>query len=314
MASALALAVGCDSQSGRKDAPTTQRADAAGLNDGSAERPLRVVLVPADGGTEQGTIADFQPVFNAVSASTGLKFDLKVAASYDAVVQGMTNERVDVAFFGPVTYHRARQAGAAELLAVAVEKGESVYFSGIFVPADSTAKVLGDLKGKSVALGDVNSTSSFYYPIAMLIAAGVDPVKDLGKVYITGSHANALAALSAGKTDAAGCAFNSFEKAVTDKQIDPTKVRLLAKSEPIPYPPLAMHRKLPPELKTKLRDGFNGIHKQPSVKPEMIRGYGGKKVDRYNADYPESEFDAAMAKLAAVTDALKGEILKKAGQ
>jgi phosphonate transport system substrate-binding protein len=74
-----------------------------------------------------------------------------------------------------------------------------------------------------------------------------------------------------------------------------------------------MHRNLPDEMKKKLRDAFNNIHKQPNVKPEMIRGYGGKKVDRYNADYPEAEFDAAMAKLAAVTEALKGEILKKAG-
>jgi phosphonate transport system substrate-binding protein len=213
LALAMCLGIACDKPANSNGTPAT---NSSGLHDGSSERPLRVVLVPADGGTEQGTIADFQPVFNAVSSATGLKFDLKVAASYDAVVQGMVNQRVDIAFFGPVTYHSARKAGAAELLAVAVEKNESVYYSGIFVPMESPAKTLVDLKGKSIALGDVNSTSSFYYPVAMLIAAGVDPVKDLGKVNITGSHANALAALAAGKTDAAGCAFNSYEKAVND--------------------------------------------------------------------------------------------------
>ena len=50
---------------------------------------LKVLLIPADGGTESGTLADYQPIFNAVSRSTGLTFDLKVAQSYGAVVEGM---------------------------------------------------------------------------------------------------------------------------------------------------------------------------------------------------------------------------------
>ena len=38
-----------------------------------ADQPaLRVVLIPADGGTEDGTKADYQPVFNAIARMTGL--------------------------------------------------------------------------------------------------------------------------------------------------------------------------------------------------------------------------------------------------
>ena len=40
----------------------------------------------------------------------------------------------------------------------------------------------------------------------------------------------------------------------------------------------------------------------------------GARVDRYNADYPEAEFVAAGAKLAKVTDELKGRMLKKAAE
>jgi phosphonate transport system substrate-binding protein len=50
---------------------------AQSLPDGSKARPLRVMLVPADGGTEDGTKADFLPVFNAVNRVTGLNFDIK---------------------------------------------------------------------------------------------------------------------------------------------------------------------------------------------------------------------------------------------
>jgi len=45
----------------------------------------------------------------------------------------------------------------------------------------------------------------------------------------------------------------------------------------------------------------------------MIRGYGGKKVDRYDTAYPEAEFMKAAAKLEKV-DAIRPEILKKAGE
>ena len=55
------------------------------------------------------------------------------------------------------------------------------------------------LHGKSVAFGDLNSTSSFHFPVAMLLEQGIDPVSGLGKVILAGSHGNALAALHEGK-------------------------------------------------------------------------------------------------------------------
>ncbi len=54
--------------------------------DGSATAPYRVMLVPADGGTEDGTRADFKPLFDAVTQSTGLHFDIKVGQSYGNVI------------------------------------------------------------------------------------------------------------------------------------------------------------------------------------------------------------------------------------
>lgn len=287
-------------------------ANAALRHDGSKERPLRVMLVPADGGTEQGTRADYEPIFNAITRSHGLHFTIKVGQSYNAVVEAMAGGKIEIAFFGPVTYMQARERGVAELLAVAVRKGESVYYSGIFVARDAGIEALSDLKGKSVAFGDVNSTSSFNFPLAMLLDAGMDPIKDLNKVQMTGSHANSLAALAAGKVDAACASYTSYEKAVQNKQLDPTRVTPLARSQPIPYPPLAMQKSLPKPLKDKLRAAFNNVHQAEGVTPDMVRGYGGKKVDRYNADYPEAEFDKAMSKLARVTDSFKAELLKKA--
>jgi phosphonate transport system substrate-binding protein len=129
---------------------------------------------------------------------------------------------------------------------------------------------------------------------------------------MTGSHTNAMAALDAGRVDAACASYSSFEKAVANGQIDPKEIIPLAKSDPIPYPPMAMHVKLDESLKKTLRKAFNNVHNAEGMTPDMIRGYGGKKIDRYNADFSEAEFDKAMSKLAVVTDELKSEIIKKA--
>ena len=287
---------------------------AQSLPDGSRHRPLRVMLVPADGGTEDGTKADFLPIFNAVTRITDLHFDVRVGQSYGAVVEGMASGLAEIAFFGPVSYLQARQRGGAELLAVGVEKGQSIYYSGLFVRAGAPVKALTDLKGRRVAFGDVNSTSSFAFPVAMLLAAGIDPAHDLGGVLMTGSHANSLKALQDGHVDAAAASFDSYEKAVKQGALKADDIHVLAKSDPIPYPPLAMHPRLPADVKTRLRHAFNTVHTAPGITKDMIRGYGGARLDRYDADYPEDKMVTALTKLAKVTDELKGRMLQKAAQ
>jgi len=281
-------------------------------NDGSAAKPLRVILVPADGGTEDGTKKDFQPIFSAIEQSTGLKFDLKVGQSYSAVVEAMCNGAADIAWYGPASYLQAKGRGCAELLALAVRHGDSVYYSGVFARTDSGINGLTDLKGKKVALGDVNSTSSFNVPVAMMIDSGLQPARDLGGVNMAGSHANVLKALAEGLVDAGGASFDSFEKAVNSKAIDPSKVKVIAKSLPIPYPPLAIHPKVNASIKGKLKDAFNNIDKLPGITKDQIRGYGGGKVDGYTANVSEADMAKAGKMFELVTDQVKQDIMRKA--
>lgn len=278
---------------------------------GAGPAPLEVLLIPADGGTESGTLADYRPIFDAVARSTGLAFDLKVAQSYGAVVEAMCNGAADIAFVGPVTYLQASERDCAELLAVAVKDGESVYYSGLFARAGSPIAGIADLRGKSVAFGDVNSTSSFLFPLTMLMGAGLDPAKDLGRVRLTGSHASSLAALLHGEVDAAALSFDSYEKAVRENVPGARGVKVIARSDPIPYPPLIVNSRLPAATRERLRTAFQTVADQPGITPEMIRGYGGAQVDGYDARFPAERFAPAARKMALVSDALKGELLRK---
>jgi phosphonate transport system substrate-binding protein len=253
-------------------------------------------------------------VFNAVSKTTGLQFKLRVGQSYNAVVEAMCNGSADIAFFGPVSYVQAHKRGCADLLAVAVEKGSSTYFAGIFVKASSSIKTLKDLKGKRVAFGDINSGSSFVFPMTMIMQAKLDPIRDLAAIRMTGSHANSLAALTQGQVDAASLSFDSYEKAVNQGALGGTKIRVLARSVPIPNPPLGMNTRLPSAMKLKLKTAFANVNHAPGVTPDMIRGYGGKKVDGYDTAFPEKKYAVAADMMAKIDDGLKGEVLKKAAR
>ncbi len=280
--------------------------------DGSKAHPLRVILIPADGGTETGTKADFEPVFNAVTAMSGLNFDIKVGQSYGAVVEAMCNQLADIAFMGPVSYVQAHERHCAQLLAVSVEKGQSIYYAGLFAPINSPIASIKDLKGKRVAFGDINSASSFTFQMAMILEAGLDPIKDLAAIRLTGSHANSIAALVQDQVDVAALSFDSYEKAVREGAVDPQHYKVVVRSMPIPNPPIAMNTALPDSVKTKLKNAFATVHHAPGVTPEMIRGYGGKKVDRFDTEFPEEAFALPAQKLSLISDELKGEILKKA--
>ncbi|PVV23197.1 MAG: phosphonate ABC transporter substrate-binding protein [gamma proteobacterium symbiont of Ctena orbiculata] len=284
---------------------------AANLPDGSKDHPLRVLMVPADTGTNDIT-ADYAPVFKGITEHYGIHFDLRAGASYAAVVEGMCNDQADIAWYGAVTFGQANEKCGVDLLAVDVKKGNASYHSGIFVAKDSGINSIADLKNKSMAFGSPNSTSSFNFPVAMLIADGVDPTKDLKKLIIAGSHSASLAALAEGKVDAAAASYNSFGKAVKKGAIDPAKFKPLAKSQPIPNPPLAMNRGLTDKQKAKLRLAFSEIHTK--IDPAKIRGYGGKKVDRYDTDFDVQKIFDALGKLSAVTKQVKADMIDKAGQ
>lgn len=269
--------------------------------------PVKVVLIPADGGTASGTLADFQPLFATLSESTGMTFDLSVTQSYSAAVEALCTGSADVAFVGPAAYLQAHQRGCADLLAVGVRGGKSLYYAGIFVPETSPLRTISDLKGRSVAFGDLNSTSSFLMPVSMMIAAGVDPARDLAAVRLTGSHPNSLAALRAGEVDAAALSFDSFDRALRAGIPGVENFRVLARSAPMPYPPFVVSTRLSPDRQDRLRKGFDKLSARD------LRGYAGRKLDSYTTIVEHTPFDELAAALAPVTAERKAAILHRAG-
>lgn len=156
---------------------------------GSSEPVLHVAMIPT---TDPGKILrESQPLVNYLEKETGSRVELVVPTNYAAVVEAISNDRVDIAYLGGFTFVQASQrAGVLPL----VQRERDQNFHSVFITQPgSRIRALADLKGHSFAFGDVNSTSGHLMPAYYMRAAGVDPGA-LSKTLYTGGHdATALA-------------------------------------------------------------------------------------------------------------------------
>src|SRR5207237_6940975 len=113
---------------------------------------------------------------------------------------------IHIAYYGPASFARARLTGVqADAFAIDVNNdGSKGYYSVFYVKADSPYKTIADLKGKNLGLVDPNSTSGNNVPRFELDRMKIaDADSYFGKVVFTGSHENAILALSQGTVDVA---------------------------------------------------------------------------------------------------------------
>lgn len=281
---------------------------------GTAQQRVRVLLIPADGGTASGTIADYRPLFASLTRITGLRFELTVTQSYSAAVEGICAGAADMAFVGPAAYLQARNRKCAELLATGVKNGQSLYYAAVFVQEDSPIRSLAELRGKRMAFGDINSTSSFLMPVAMLIDAGLDPARDLAAVRLTGSHPNSLGALLQGRVDAAALSLDSYDRALRAGVPGAERLRVLARSDPMPYPPFIASTRLDPAIRNRLRHGFGELSQNTANRPQRIPGYAGSSIDGYSTIQSDRAFDVMAARIARVGPTVKAAMLRRAAE
>lgn len=287
---------------------------ALGAVAGARAAPLQVMLIPSDGGTEDGTRSDYAPLFAAVERNTGLTFEIRVAQSYSAVIEALAHGMIDIAYLGTAAFLTAQDRGPVELLAIGETEGSFHYYSGLFTRVDSGVTEIAQIRGRSLALTDPSSSSGFVYPMALLLKHGIEPARDCSRVVLSGSHTNSLTALQAGHVEVCAAPFESYIKAVRQGIIDPRVIRILAKSDPIPNPPLALNGRLPAELKARLRDAFDQVHTMPGVQPQMIRGHAGSVVERYNAHAPAELFTLARDNMNLVNDEMRAAVMARAGE
>ncbi|MHB1174604.1 MAG: phosphonate ABC transporter substrate-binding protein [Sulfuriferula sp.] len=236
-------------------------------------------LIPAENNEEM--IQKFEPMRAYLEKKLGQKVKVYTATDYSGVIEAMKKKRLDIAWFGPLSYYLAEQEAGAEAFAVGVmPNGKSTYKSYFVVPGDSPAKSLMDLKGKSAAFVDPASTSGGLMPTYLVKKmTGMMPEQFFGKFTWTGSHDAAEMAVKNKTVDIAADNDITYPLMLSKGLITKESNRVLMESPELPGSPLTYRRDLPDSLKKKIRDAILNAHKEIKVS-----GYGN--IVRYDAVTP----------------------------
>src|ERR1700731_1397727 len=159
---------------------------------------INFAVVPAENAS--GVSDRFAPFVAYLSKELGVKVNLRIANDYAAVIEGQRAGNIQIAYYGPASFARARLTGVkTDAFAIDVNSdGSKGYYSVFYVLAKSPYQKLEDLKGKNLGLVDPNSTSGNNMPRFKMNQMGVEPETFFSQVVFTGSHENALRALTQG--------------------------------------------------------------------------------------------------------------------
>jgi phosphonate transport system substrate-binding protein len=243
-------------------------------------KELVLGLIPAESNEE--IVAQFEPMRAYMEKQIGRPIKMFTATDYAGIVEAMRRQRVDIAWFGALSYILAEEEAGAEAFAVGVpESGDSTYNGIIMVPADSTIQSLKDLEGRNVAFVDPASTSGGLVPSFMVKQTfGRLPQEVFGRLTYAGSHDAAMLAVRNKSVDAAASHTVIYQTMIDRGLITEKTNRVIAKSDPIPGPPLTYRRDLDDKLKTQIRETILNAHKDINV-----TGFG--KLARYEAATPD---------------------------
>jgi phosphonate transport system substrate-binding protein len=256
-------------------------APAFAQEDWKAKYPeLIFAIIPAENAS--GVLDRWTPFINYLSKELGTKVTLRIANDYAAIIEGQRAGNIHIASYGPASFARALMTGA-KTEAFAIETnldGTKGYYSVFYVKKDSPYQKIEDLKGKNLGLVDPNSTSGNNVPRFALNSMKIDPESFFSKVVYTGSHENAIIALSQGTVDIAANWWNDEQESnllrmARKNMAKAEDFRIIYKSEQIVNSPMAYLTTLPEALRAKIRDAVLNIATKDKAAFDKI--YEGKQ-------------------------------------
>jgi phosphonate transport system substrate-binding protein len=194
----------------------------------TARDNVRVGMIP-DAGSTQVSVEEKAPLRDYLSKAMGQPVELIIPTNYNATVEALGNDTLDFAYLGGLTYIKAHaRYGVVPI----VQREADRQFHSLFITQSaSPIQLLRDLKGRTFAFGDINSTSGHLMPFEALRHTGLDADKDL-KFRYTGSHPATAKAVEAGAVEAGALDESVYKAMLKDAKLDGAKVRVFFTTPP----------------------------------------------------------------------------------
>lgn len=253
---------------------STQAADAA-------DNPAKLVVALLPDENAATIIQDNQGLKDYLEETLGKEIELFVSTDYSSIIEAAAKERLDLAYFGPLSYVLAKSKGNIEAFAAREKNGAATYTSLIIGNTASGIDSVEEIKGGTVAFGDPASTSSRLIPQLVLANNQLSAQEDYEFVFL-GAHDAVAVAVQNGHAQAGGLSRPIFDSLLERGTIDANKVTIIEESAPIPQYPWTMRSSLAPELKEQIRTAFYELDDETILKPFKADGFAPIEDSDYN--------------------------------
>src|SRR5699024_6203185 len=263
---------------GESQSSNAEEVDAEQSQEGTEEWPeqLTIGVVPSE---DQTTVSDrVQNFADELSEHLDMDVEVFLGTDYNAVVEAMRTENIDIAFFGPFAYVLANERSGAEVFSVGAEYEEDVtYTSVVIVPKDSEAESVEDLKGKDFLFVDPASTSGHIFP-RVKIMEELDVTNDevesvFNNVTFSGLHDAPILAIANGDADGAAVATDVMDAMLDQGVVKEDDFNIISESDPIPRGPDAYRSNLPDDLKEEIREFYYDYEDEKFFEERGINGF-----------------------------------------
>ncbi len=270
----LLLLVGCNNQ---ENIPYIQLSEAGELSNFEPGEPTRLPLRVAVAAviSPRATLESYQPMVDYLSSRLDRPVDLIQRGTYAETNDLIRSGAVDLAFVCGGAFVEGERDFGMELLVAPQVKEQTVYYSYIIVPSESSAQIIEDLRGMTFAFSDPLSNSGHLAPIWRLSKIGETEDSFFNKTIFTYSHDNSIQAVADNLVDGAAVDSLVYDFLVDQGSPLAERVRIIERLGPYGIPGVVVHPDIDPELRTTLR----------SILLEMHQDTGGKEtLDRLSID------------------------------
>lgn len=141
----------------------------------------------------------YQPLLDYLGAEIGIPFQLVVPSDYTTLLDMFHEGDVDIAYFGGLTFLRARETSGAR--ALVMRDVDTRFRSSFIVGADRPEMTIGEFRGKTLAFGPRLSTSGHLMPRYFLRQENIEPEYLFANIIYSGGHDATAILVRDGKAD-----------------------------------------------------------------------------------------------------------------
>lgn len=228
-------------------------------------------------------VSMFRPILNVLETrmtaqlNTPVNIKLQVANNYDKGIADLVSGKVDFARMGPASYIISKENNPGlQLLAMENKQGSKTFYGVICVPSQSDVQSIEQLKGKSFAFGNKNSTIGRYLSQYLLATHNVY-ANNLAKYGYLDRHDRVGSAVGTGQFDAGALKESTFKKLRT-KGIP---IREIARFPNVTKPWIASAQ-LSPEILAALKTALLEFNDKKALKKLKKDGFLPAKDSDYD--------------------------------